>query len=89
MFFRFRGHIHCLWMVGRRKHQKSERLSLARTRKKKSVFNFYCGLCQKDASSRHQGSSDLKRHEKSRDHQSLAQAMNSSGSLYAVGLALV
>ena len=53
------------------------------------MFNLYCGLCQKDASSLHQGVLDLKWREKSTNHLSLAQAMHSSGSLYAMGSAPV
>lgn len=30
-----------------------------------TVYSFYCSLCKKDISCRHQGISDLKRHEKS------------------------
>ena len=48
------------------------------------MYSFQCGVCQKDLICRHLGISDLKQHEKSRGHWSLAQAMQSSGFLDAM-----
>ena len=59
------------------------------SRRKETVCSSYCGVCQKDVSYSHQRISDLKRHEISRAHRSLAQAMQSSGSLDATGFVLV
>ena len=47
---------------------------IAFCKRKETVYNFYCGVCQKDISYRHHRRSDLKRHEKPKGHWSLSQA---------------
>ena len=48
-------------------------------------YNFHCSVCQKDVSCRHQGVSDLKRHEKLASHQKMTLATKSSARLDTMG----
>ena len=50
-----------------------------------SVYSFYCKVCQKDISCRHQGVSDVKRHEQCRSHISLLKSMESNSRLDKMG----
>ena len=48
-------------------------------------YSFYCNVCQKDVSCRHQGVSDLKRHEKSTGYQTMTRATSGSTRLDTMG----
>ena len=49
------------------------------------VYNFYCKICQKDISCRHQGIADVRRHEKSRSHADNVSAVQNSSNLTNLG----
>lgn len=49
------------------------------------VYSFYCGVCQKDVSCRHQGIADVKRHVKSSSHSCNASIVRTNSSLTSMG----
>jgi len=52
---------------------------------KDPVYSFYCRVCQKDVSCRHQGIADVRRHAKSGSHTSIASIARSNSSLTSMG----
>ena len=53
------------------------------------VYNFYCKVCQKDISCRHQGIADVRRHERSKSHADNVSAVRSSSKLTNLGFVSV
>ena len=53
------------------------------------VYSFYCNVCRKDVSCRHQGVSDIKRHEKCVSHSSLSTTLASTARLSSMGFSPV
>lgn len=49
------------------------------------VYSFYCSVCKKDVSCRHQGIADVKRHERSNSHTSNAKVLRTNSSLTSMG----
>ena len=56
---------------------------------KDPVYSFYCQVCQKDVSCRHQGIADVRRHANSGSHTSIASIVRSNSSLKSMGFASV
>ena len=49
------------------------------------TYSFYCKVCHKDVSCRHQGISDVKRHEKSSNHVTSVKSLEGSSRLDSMG----
>ena len=49
------------------------------------VYSFYCQVCKKDVSCRHQGIADVRRHERSKSHSDNVSAAEGSSRLTSMG----
>ncbi len=67
---------------------ESEFPFVSRGRGYDKVYSFYCKVCEKDVSCRHQGIADLKRHEKSGGHHSKVVVTRTNSRLEDIGYAL-
>ena len=50
-----------------------------------AIYSFYCTVCQKDVSCRHQGVSDVKRHEQCNSHNNRLKSMENNSRLDKMG----